>query len=191
MSRIGSLLRAARRSRNLTQREVAGRLRIDQGRVSKAEAAGELEYSTIERLLAASGHRLYSAPTRRDDVASAGAAVRSHLRNGDRQRALRTFIQLSDDLAAEQGLVRGVLCLAEPESTGDPAWDAALAALVALRLNEERLPRPEWVDAEDRRLSSPRTLAVDAADPLPAEDDVPAEFFDRGVLIWADTLASV
>lgn len=109
----------------------------------------------------------------------------------DKHSALRELIQLSDNLVAERGLVRGVLGLAEPEPTGDRAWDAALAALVDLRLSEEGLPAPEWVDSPSRRLRTPRTLDVDPADPIPSPDDVPAEFLERGVLVWRDALASV
>lgn len=191
MNDAAALVRAARKSRGLTQRALALQARVDQARVSRVEHGREAEFSTIERFLAATDHRLYSAPTRRDDAASIAASIRAHLRAGDRHSALREFIQLSDNLAAEHGLVRGVLGLAEPEPTGEVAWDAALAALVTLRLAEEGLPHPAWVDAPRRRLSRPQTLDVDPADPVPTSADVPPEFLERGVLMWADTLASV
>jgi transcriptional regulator with XRE-family HTH domain len=191
MSQASVLVRAARKSRGLTQHALAEKAQLDQGRVSRFERGREAEYSTVERLLGASGHRLYSAPTRRDDAASIAAAIRTHLRAGDKHSALRELLQLSDNLAGEHGLVRGVLGLAEPEPTGDAAWDAAIAALVDLRLSEEGVPTPVWVDDPDRRLSHPRALDVDPADPLPSDADVPAEFLRRGILIWADTLASV
>lgn len=191
MSSASALVRAARKSRGLTQRALADRIQIDQGRVSRSEGGREAEFSTIERLLSGAGHRLYSAPTRRDDAATLAAEIRGHLRAGDKYSALRAFIQLSDNLVAERGLVRGVLGLAEPEPTGDRAWDAAIAALVDLRLSEEGLPAPDWVDAPSRRLAKPRTLDVDPADPIPTTADVPAEFVERGVLVWRDTLASV
>jgi transcriptional regulator with XRE-family HTH domain len=184
-------VRAARKSRGLTQAQLAERVDIDQGRVSRYETGAEVEFGTIERLLAASGHRLYSAPTRRDDAATVASAVKGHLQAGDKQSALRELIQLSDNLLSEHGLVRGILGLAEPEPTGDAAWDAAIAALVDLRLRQEGLPSPAWVDAPRRRLPQRRTLDVDPADPIPTVADVPAEFLDRGVLVWRDTLASV
>lgn len=191
MTSASTLVRAARKSRGLTQRDLADRIQIDQGRVSRFEAGREAEFSTIERLLSAAGHRLYSAPTRRDDAATLTAEIRAHLRAGDKLSALRAFIQLSDNLVAEHGLVRGILGLAEPELTGDAAWDAAIAALVDLRLSEEGLPTPDWVDAPSRRLAKPRTLDVDPADPVPTPEDVPPEFAERGVLVWRDTLESV
>ncbi|GGD64569.1 helix-turn-helix domain-containing protein [Microbacterium murale] len=191
MGNASALVRAARKSRGLTQGDLAQRANVDQGRVSRFEGGREAEFSTIERFLGSAGHRLYSAPTRRDDAATIAAAIRGHLRTGDKYSALRELIQLGDNLAFERGLVRGVLGLAEPEPTGDRAWDAALAALVELRLSEEGLPAPAWVDGTNRRLRVPRSLDVDPADPIPAPDDVPAEFLKRGVLVWRDTLASV
>jgi len=191
MTNASVLLRAARKSRGLTQKDLAQRSNVDQGRVSRVESGREAEFSTIERFLSGTGHRLYSAPTRRDDAATIAAAIRGYLRAGDKHSALRELIQLSDNLDSEHGLVRGVLGLAEPEPTGDRAWDAALAALVDLRLSEEGLPSPAWVDAPNRQLRAPRTLDVDPADPIPAPEDVPAEFLERGVLVWRDTLASV
>ncbi|WP_286329293.1 Cro/Cl family transcriptional regulator [Agromyces marinus] len=145
----------------------------------------------MDRLLAGAGHRLYAAPTRRDDVASAAVAIRDHLRAKDPDRALRALLQLNDDLTAEHGLVRGILALAEPEPTGDRVWDAAIAALVAWRLKQEQIPVPAWVDEPERALTEPTVFRVDPADPTPGPDDVPDEFAERGVLAWADTFASV
>lgn len=191
MTNAASLVRAARTSRGFTQHQLAARSGIDQGGISRAERGRDAEFGTIDRLLAAAGHRLYSAPTRRDDASTAAAAIRERLRVGQKDRALRILIQLNDDLVAETGLVRGILGLAEPMTTGDAAWDAAIAALVDWRLGEAGLPAPEWVDAEVRVLAEPRTLDVDPADPTPLPDDVPESFRRRGVLVWRDTFASV
>jgi hypothetical protein len=70
-------------------------------------------------------------------------------------------------------------------------WDAAIAALVAWRLNQENIPLPGWVNNPDRALTEPVVFRVDPADPAPERDDVPNEFAERGVLAWADTFASV
>jgi transcriptional regulator with XRE-family HTH domain len=191
MTTAATLVRAARKSRHLTQAQLAGRAGIDQARISRSESGREAEFGTIDRLLAAAGHRLYSAPTRRGDAASAAAGIRERLHRGDRDRALRALLVLNDDLAAEKGLVRGVLGLAEPEPTGSPLWDAALAALVEWRLTEESLPLPGWIDSPTRFLPRNRLLEVDAADPVPPEADVPEAFLRHGVLAWRDTFASV
>ncbi|WP_297743312.1 helix-turn-helix domain-containing protein [uncultured Tessaracoccus sp.] len=191
MADAGTLVRAARKSRGLTQQRLAERTRIDQARVSRSERGRGAEFSTVARLLAGAGHRLYSAPTQRGDAATAAAEIRGHLRLGDRERALRALLQLNDDLVAEHGLVRGVLGLAEPEPTRDPVWDAAIAGLVAWRLREEGLPVPEWVNRPARFLTAPRGLDVDSSDPVPPLTEVPDALAERGVLVWRDTFASV
>jgi transcriptional regulator with XRE-family HTH domain len=186
-----TLVRAARRSKNLTQAKLAELTGIDQASVSHHERGRDAAYSTVDRLLAGTGHRLYAAPTRRDDAASAAEVIREYLRAKDTDRALRALLQLNDNLIAEHGLVRGILGLTEPEPTGDHMWDAAIAALVAWRLNQENIPLPEWVSNPDRALTKPVVFRVDPADPAPERDDVPNEFAERGVLAWADTFASV
>jgi transcriptional regulator with XRE-family HTH domain len=191
MAVASALVRAARKSRQLTQEQLADRARIDQATVSRSERGRDAEFATVDRLLAGAGHRLYSAPTRRDDAATIAAEIRKRLRVGDKDRALRALIQLNDNLVAERGLVRGVLGLAEPETTKDPVWDAALAGVVAWRLGEEKLPSPEWVDAQSRFVDQPRGLDVDPADPVPPDSEVPVELAKRGVLVWRDTFESV
>ena len=191
MAASSTLVRAARRSKHLTQARLAELTGIDQASVSHHERGRDAAYSTVDRLLAGTGHRLYAAPTRRDDAASAAEAIREYLRVKDSDRALRALLRLNDNLTAEHGLVRGILGLTEPEPTGNRVWDAAIAALVAWRLNQENIPLPGWVDNPDRTLAEPVVFRVDPADPAPERDDVPNEFAERGVLAWADTFASV
>jgi transcriptional regulator with XRE-family HTH domain len=191
MTNASTLVRAARKSRRLTQEQLATRALIDQGSVSRSERGRDASFETIDRLLGGAGHRLYSAPTRRDDAATVAAEIRRQLAAGDKDRALRALLQLNDNLVAEHGLVRGILGLAEPESTRDPVWDAALAALVAWRLGEQGIPLPAWVDLEGRFLEGQRILEVDPADPVPPLSEVPTEFAARGVLVWRATFESV
>jgi transcriptional regulator with XRE-family HTH domain len=192
VSDVATLVRAARRSRKLTQRELSRRSRLPQPRVALTEKRREdPRFATVTRLLAGSGHRLYTAPTTRDDVATVAVAIGEALHRDDMQLALRNLIQLNDNLVAERGLLRGVLAVAEPELTGVKAWDAAIAALVAYRLNQDGVPLPDWVNDERRSLKRARSLRVDPADPEPPVSEVPQEFLDRGVLVWRDTLESV
>ena len=185
-------LRSARRNSGLTQKALASRVGVDQARVSRSESSEENpRFDTVDKLLAGTGHRLYSLPTRRDDAASIASFIRESVEANDSRRALRQLIQLNDNLTAETGLVRGVLGLAEPERTGKKLWDAAIAAVVAWRLSEQNLPLPEWVFAPQRKLERSRPLSSDPADPIPARSDVPDEFAKRGVLAWRDTFASV
>lgn len=191
ITNASTLVRAARKSRQLTQEQLATLSSIDQGSVSRSERGRDASFETIDRLLAGAGHRLYSAPTRRDDAATVATEIRQQLTAGDKDRALRALLQLNDNLVAELGLVRGILGLAEPESTRDPVWDAAIAALVSWRLRDEGIPVPAWVDLPSRFLASGQILQVDLADPVPPLSEVPAEFAKRGVLAWRATFESV
>ena len=192
MADIATLVRSARRSRGLTQRELSARSRLAQPRIALTEKRREdPRFATVTRLLAGSGHRLYAAPTTRDDVATISADIRIAVQADDVQLALRHLIQMNDNQVAEHGLLRGILAITEPESTGSKTWDAAIAGLVAYRLNQDAVPLPEWVNDERRVLKRARPLRVDPADAVPSPADVPQEFLDRGVLLWRDTLESV
>jgi transcriptional regulator with XRE-family HTH domain len=191
MERASTLVRAARKSRLLTQVDLAQKAHIHQSNLSEIENGRDLSVSTLDRLLTATGHGLYALPVRRADASETARALQSKLKSGNREGALRVLIQLNDNLVAEHGLLRGVLGLAEPESTGRPEWDAALAGLVAWRLTEEGLPTPTWVEDDRFFLRRPRTLDVDPADPIPTPEDIPHEFARRGVLVWADTFESI
>lgn len=192
MADIATLVRSARRSRGLTQRELSARSRLAQPRLALTEKRREdPRFDTATRLLAGAGHRLYAAPTTRDDVATVAADIRHAVQADDLQLALRNLVQMNDNLVAERGLLRGILAVTEPELTGSKTWDAAIAALVAYRLNQDGVPLPVWVNDDSRVLKRARPLRVDPADAVPSPADVPQEFLDRGVLLWSDTLESV
>lgn len=191
VSNSSTLIRAARKSRRLTQQQLGRRAGIDQASVSRSERGRDSEFNTIDRLLAGAGHRLYSAPTRRDDAATVAVEIRESLRKGDKDRALRALIQLNDNLVAEHGLTRAVLVIAEPELTKYAVWDAAIAGIVSWRLRDAGLPAPDWTETSARFLKQPTTLDVDPADPVPPLFEVPSELARRGVLAWRDTFESV
>jgi transcriptional regulator with XRE-family HTH domain len=191
MSRASILIRSARKSRALTQVGLAKKARVHQGNISDIESGRDLSVRTLEKLLRGTGHRLFALPIQKADVTEAASAIRVHLKAGNSQGALRTLIQLNDNLVSEHGLQRGVLGISEPEPTGNPVWDAALAGIVAWRLTEENIPLPPWVDKSRFFVPLPRSLSIDGADPIPATSDIPPEFARRGVLVWADTFESV
>jgi transcriptional regulator with XRE-family HTH domain len=191
MSRASTLVRSARKSQSLTQVDLAEQTQVHQSNISDIESGRDLSVSTLERLLQGTGYKLFALPIQRADVTEAASAIRAHLKGGNTQGALRALIQLNDNLVSEHGLQRGVLGISEPEPTGNQVWDAALAGLVAWRLTEENIPLPTWVDKTRFFLTLPRSLRIDAADPIPAISDIPPEFARRGVLVWADTFESV
>jgi transcriptional regulator with XRE-family HTH domain len=191
MTRTSTVIRAARKSGAFTQADLARKSRVYQGNISEIESGRDLSVSTLEKLLAATGHSLFAIPIRKADVTEAASVIRGQLKSGNTNGALRTLIQLNDNLVGEHGLLRGVLGLCEPEPTGSPVWDAALAGLVSWRLGEENIPLPAWVEKDRFFLPHPRGLSIDPADPIPNASDTPYEFAKRGVLVWSDTFASV
>jgi transcriptional regulator with XRE-family HTH domain len=191
MSRASTLIRSARKSQSLTQAGLGEQTQVHQSNISDIESGRDLSVSTLERLLRGTGHQLFALPIQKADVTEAASAIRVHLKGGNTQGALRVLIQLNDNLVSEHGLRRGVLGLCEPEPTGNQVWDAALAGLVAWRLSEEKIPLPTWVEKSRFFLPLPRSLRIDSADPIPTVSDIPPEFAQRGVLVWADTFESV
>jgi transcriptional regulator with XRE-family HTH domain len=146
---------------------------------------------TAEKLLKFTGYTLVAIPTLRETAAAIANRIRDAIAAGRPDLAVRHFIQLNDNLAAEKNEVRYSLGLTEPAPTGQKHWDAAIAGLVAYRLREEGFPAPNWTLKPGRRLGKRWTLNsgryVIPVDPR----DVPAEFLERGVLVDELTLASV
>ncbi len=186
-----TLLRSARLAGGLSQVELAERTGLDQAVISRLESGAGVRFSTLRKLLSTTGNSLYLAPTNGLSADQAAIEIRSHLKKSEIHSALRTLIQLNDDLLRETGIVRGVLGLSEPSSTGNKVWDAGLAALVAWRLNDESLPLPGWVNKPERFLAKNHILTFDPADPLPEASDTPTEFLARGVLVFEETFRSV
>jgi transcriptional regulator with XRE-family HTH domain len=146
---------------------------------------------TVEKLLRYAGHSLVTIPTRRENATIIAERIAAAERAGHPDQALRHFIQLNDNLAAEHNEVRYALAITEPASTGIKHWDAALAGLVAYRLAEEGFPAPGWTVGTTRTLG--RSWTVNAGRYVVPVDRaiVPKEFLERGVLVDPDTLASV
>ena len=186
------LVRNARRASRLSQVALSERSGVPQSSISLIESGDRApEWATVDRLLAATGQAMVIIPTRREDVASIANRIAAAERNGDGTRAVRAFIQLADNLAAEHDEVRFALAISEPPSTGLKHWDAALAGLADYRLTEEGLPLPRWVRDPARLLARSWTFgAGDYVTPV-QRDRVPKAFLDRKVLIDRDTLVSV
>lgn len=187
----GTLIRAARRSRKLTQQTLGRRAQLSQSHLSLIERGHQNpSFEAVERALRAAGHRLVSVPTVRDDAAAIAADIRFAVADGREGTALRRFIQLNDNLNAEHGAARFALAISPPEPTGSRQWDAALAALVAHHLVAEQLPVPDWAVSPERTLRRPWTLGEGPYTLTPSPERVPPEFARRRVLVDADTLVS-
>ncbi|MFD1716038.1 helix-turn-helix domain-containing protein [Amnibacterium flavum] len=187
-----TLVKQARRAGGLNRKELSARSGVAQSSLSLLESGQRNPNTdTLERLLAAAGHQLIAIPTQRTDAATTAAHIADSLSDGRRNDAVRHFIQLADNLAAEHDETRFALTISAPDKTGEKRWDAAIAALVEHRLEEEHLPLPRWTRDEARTLTRSWIFGTGLYD-IPVERSrVPAAFLRHGVLIDPDTLASI
>jgi transcriptional regulator with XRE-family HTH domain len=185
-----TLLRAARQATGLSQRSLAALAGRRQPQIADVERGKhDVTVDVLTELLAATGHRLVAVPSTRTSAADSAAAIRRALATGQHERAFREALQLSDDLKASEPAVRAALCAAAPELTGDPRYDALIAALVELHLPRDS--RPSWVREGTRALQD-RWFVDDT--PGLAELNVaetPAALLRHGVVLAASELASV
>jgi transcriptional regulator with XRE-family HTH domain len=192
MSRAGTLLRAARVSSGITQAELVRRSGVDKSTVSLIESGHRNpSLEKLDHLLRSTGRRVGIYPTTRSGSAEAGGIIGEWLADDDEDAALRAFLRYSDDLAATTGVDRVVLAAAEPPPTGSAIWDAALAAVTEYWLERERLPKPTWVDHEDRTLPEATPLMVNRWTSTRAIRDVPESFRKHRLLVDESTLQSV
>jgi transcriptional regulator with XRE-family HTH domain len=185
------LSRAARASRGLTQVEFSRRSGVAGSSLSLIESgAREPTFATLETILRAARQSVVTIPTVRADAAHIAAEIKSAIVDNDDSLAFQLFIQLADNLAAENGATKVGLTLTQPESTGSRHWNAAIAAVCEYRLNSKRLPVPDWIKAEKGKSFEewiPRTGDYYIQ---PDRKNVPREFLKRGILIEQQTLES-
>lgn len=186
-----TLIRNSRRARRLSQGELSARSGVAQSSLSLIERGTRIPtVETLERILASTGYSLIGIPTRREDAATIAGRISRAEAAGRKDEALRHFIQLNDNLAAEHHEVRFALAICEPAPTGTKHWDAAIGALVDHYLSEQQLPVPAWATDVKRRLVRSWTLnAGRYVVPVP-RSLVPRAFLERNVLVDADTLTS-
>jgi transcriptional regulator with XRE-family HTH domain len=186
------LLLAARRSGRITQTELSERAKTSQAEISHIERGAKVpNTSTLERLLGSAGFSLVAVPIIAPDAPSTAAGIAVAVESGDRDRALRVFLDYSDGLSRAHGVNRIGLTITEPFPTGSSGWDAALAGIVDYWLNDEALPAPDWISDASRSLRKPATPHLSPYDLEPETSQVPAELLKRNVLIERSTLASV
>ena len=186
-----TLIRNSRRARQLSQGELSARSGVAQSSLSLIERGTRIPtVETLERILASTGYSLIGIPTRREDAATIAGRISRAEAAGRKDEALRHFIQLNDNLAAEHHELRFALAICEPAPTGTKHWDAALAALVDHYLSQQQLPIPAWATDAKRRLARSWTLnAGRYVVPVP-RSLVPRAFLERNVLVDAETLTS-
>lgn len=189
---FSDLMRAARKAAGFSQAVLADRADTYQPIVSGVERGKrDTGVASAAHLARAAHHRLLLIPTTQPSAVETAARIAAALHEGSRDGAFRALLDLSDGLAKEAPLVLAALVVAQPESTGNRDWDAAVSGTVAYRLRLAGLPAAPWTNAaisEGPELRAPHLHPLD--DP-PDVSRVPLEFLERGILIEEGTLASV
>ena len=124
-----------------------------------------------------------------DDATATARRIARAVRAGNRNAALRGFLDYSDTL--KRGIDLAELSSAEPPPTGAVGWDSALAAVVDLWLGEAHVVVPSWVNDPSRISPRPETPHLGQYDLPPDLTKVPDEFLRRNILIERSTLASI
>ena len=124
-----------------------------------------------------------------DDAVDTARRIARAVRAGNRNSALRGFIDYSDTLRRGVDLVE--LSRVEPPRTGSEGWDSALAAVVDYWLGKAHVAVPSWVDDSSRVSTQAQTPHLGQYDLPPDLTNVPDEFLRRNVLIERSTLASI
>lgn len=124
-----------------------------------------------------------------DDAKATARRIAHAVRAGNRNAALRGFLDYSDTL--RRGIDLAELSTAEPPPTGSEGWDSALAAVVDLWLGEADVVVPSWVNDPSRISTRAETPHLGQYDLPPDLTNVPDEFLRRNILIERSTLASI
>mgnify|MGYP000379047473 CR=1 FL=1 len=187
-----TILRSARRTAGITQKELSVQSGIAQPNISEFENGHTSpSFVSLTKLLDALGTRLIPVQNFGTTTSNVSAEIRTQLASERPQDAIRPFLRLSDNLGQSHGIDRITVALSEPEPTGSIEWDAAVAGLVEYWCNRESLPVPHWVNYPDRFLGSPSSPQLGKFDLAPNVDKIPKEFRRRNILLELSTLESI
>lgn len=181
--RAARLLKEARRASGLTQAQLAGLAGTSQSAIAAYEAGRrEPTVPVLERMIRASGHRLslgLEADVRLFRLADVATEIRDT--PGDQQRMRLVFEFLRG--AREDGHPLLLLVTREPAPTGDPRFDALLAAIAEDLCVHANVEPPRWVHGEERFLDGFWWISDLPSARARALVHTPASYRRRGVML--------
>jgi transcriptional regulator with XRE-family HTH domain len=188
------LVRTTRAEAGLSVRALAEAAGVAASTVHRIER-GELQptVQTLRHILEAAGMLLRVEPEPDASVSIVGLArsIRADLARGDETWVVRRTAELAHRFDHADPAARHRMVTAEPPTTGEPRWDAFLAALAEWLSVRAGVPAPGWVRHADRYLR--RGWWVTPMRSMQAWEYAgsPASFRNHGVYLHRDSLANV
>ena len=188
------LVRQVRADTGLSVRALARASGVAASTIHRVEQ-GELNPTivTLERIAEAAGMRLRVDAQVDYAVGIVGLArsIRDGIAGADQTWPVRKAAELAHRFHSSDRDARRRMITAEPPKTGDPHWDAFLAALaewLAVRAGD---PVPSWARNEDRYLHSGWWVTTMKSMRAWEYAGSPASFQSHGVYIHRDSLTNV
>lgn len=177
------LVQTCRHNAGLTQAELARLASTSQSAIAAYETgAKEPSLGVLQKIVQAAGQRL-ELGLRPDPAVLRLADLAEQLRaTSDAQRRLRLFFEFLRGAQDEPARLR-LLVAQEPALTGDPRFDALLAAAAEHLCIEQGARPPVWVDGPDRTLPGFWWVSDLPSAKARALVHAPASFRRRGVLL--------
>lgn len=186
------ILQAIRKSKGISQTELARRSNTYQANISSIEnGITDPGLSTIEQCLSSLGYSLIAIPTKTPSVAQFTLGIAHALLNKKEAKAFRLFIQLNDNLKSVTPDICVALCIAPPPLTSDSRYDALIAGLVEFHLSALKLPLPQWISESTRKLKSRWIVDPYESNGASILNLTPKAFLRHNVLINESELISV
>jgi transcriptional regulator with XRE-family HTH domain len=192
--RVADLVRQTRAEAGLSVRALAEAAGVAASTVHRIER-GELQptVQTLRRIVEAAGMLLRVEPQLDYSVSIVGLArsIRADLARGDQTWPVRKAAELAGRFRRADPDTQRRMIAAEPPETGDPRWDAFLAALAEWLAVRADLPTPSWALDGDRYLR--RGWWVTPMTSMRAWEYAgsPAAFQSHGVYLHRDSLTNV
>lgn len=186
------ILQVIRKSRGISQAELARRSNTFQANISSIEnGITDPGLSTIEECLSNLGYSLIAIPTKKPSVAQFTIGVALALSDSKEAKAFRLFIQLNDNLKSVTPDICLALCIAPPPLTSDSRYDALIAGLVEFHLSALSLPLPIWINESSRKLKSRWIVDPYESSEASILRFTPKAFLRHNVLINESELTSI
>ena len=197
--KAGEILRSLRRSKGLSQRDLARLAHVPQPSIAAIESAQrEPSLSLLSSIVESTGFslRITLAPMARFSAVSIARRLNEVLHGEENSRTvedsiLRLSLSFRDAIRRASDVELGELTGDPPSLIGEPRWDAFLAAAVEEECARRNVLTPRWVDDPARFVKPFWHLSENPSLHQWEFVTAPAAFVRHGVLVAAEELTSV